>query len=288
MSIAMLGTGLRKVAAVGALALASAGLSIATTSPAQAESASLSYTCTVPILGDKTFTVVADTDAPAKTVVGQSFTPAVASTVTIPEDVAGLISGVLGATTVEGTAVVTTLVGDRTEAVDLAVPLTEIPAGPLAVVATGVGAPVTATKAGQLVLASSDFTSHLVFKKADGSEALTADVPCTLDEGQDATVDTIAVAKAGTRTSASVKYVKSKKQFKLTAKVKAPVKATGTVKLAVTKNGKKFKTVKAKVNKRGVAKATVKRVKKGKYVIKATYSGNKNLKASTDKVKKKV
>lgn len=288
MSIRMPKFAVRKVAATGVLALAAGALSTVAVSPAHAESAPLDYTCGVPILGDQTFSVVADTDAPAAIKVGDTFTPTVTSTVTIPENVAGAIKGLLGAETAEGSAVADTLVNGQPSSVDLTVPVTTIPDGALSVVASGTGAPVTATKAGEMVLATAGFTSHLLFKKADGAEAITADVVCVLNEGQDATVDTIAVAKAGTKTVASVKYAKSKKLFKLKAKVKAPVKATGTVKFAVTKNGKKFKTVKAKVNKRGVATAKVTKVKKGKYVIKATYSGNKNLKSSTGKVKKRV
>lgn len=285
------GFGLRKVAAASAVAVATAGLSVATLAPAaQAESDQLTYTCTVPVLGDKTFTVVADTNAPARLASGKKVRPKVTATVTIPEDVVGLIHGVLGARSVDGTAVVDTVVNGATKQVEMTVPSTEVPAsGPLEIVATGTGDALRAGKAGsRITMLSGGFSSLLSFKKEDGSTALDADVPCTLDEGQDATVDTIKVVKAPSKTRATVKFRKAKKVLAYKTTVRSSAKVTGKVRLVIKRNGKKVRSVKVKLNKRGVAKYNLKRVKKGKYVATAKYLGNSNAKKSSDKVKVRV
>lgn len=277
---------IRRFAATGAgLALAATGMAISM-SPAQAESATLNYTCEVPALGGKTFTVVADTSAPAKMQAGTSTKASITAKVTIPEDVAGLISGALGASTVEGTASSTTTVNGKNRAVDLTIPNTEIPDGELTIVASG-AAKIAATKAGKLVLGTGDFSADLLFLKEDGSEALAAEVPCTLDEGQNATVDTVKVVKAKSTTKVQkVKGKKKKAVVKVKVKSKTSAKATGKVK--ITLKGPKKVTKKVKVNKKGVAKVTVKKLKKGKYKVVAKYLGNKNVKASKGKAKGKV
>ncbi|KRF15400.1 hypothetical protein ASG90_11905 [Nocardioides sp. Soil797] len=260
--------GFRKIATTAALAVAAGSLSTIAMAPAaQAESASLNYTCGVPILGDQTFSVVADTDAPDSIAVGETFTPTVTSTVTIPSNVSGAIKGLLGAETAEGSAVAQTLVNGESSSVDLTVPVTTIPDGELTVVATGEGAPVTATEAGEIVLATGDFSSHLLFKKADGSEALTADVDCALDEGQDATVDTVAVV--------------SEECAAAQATASDTAAALAKAKTAVTKATKATKSAKSKLAK---AKKALKKAKKS-HNAKKIKAAKKKVKALTKKNK---
>lgn len=285
MSIAMPRFGLRKIAATATLALAAGSLSTIAMAPAaQAESAALNYTCGVPILGDQTFTVVADTDAPDSIGVGDTFTPTVTSTVTIPDNVSGAIKGILGAETAEGTAVAQTLVNGEPSSVDLTVPVTQIPDGPLEVVATGEGAPVTASEPGEIELTTGDFSSHLLFKKADGSEALTADVDCTLDEGQDATVDTVTVVTAECAAAQDAADKSAATLAKAKAAVAKKQKAAKKTKKQLKKAKKALKKAK-KANKKAKAKKAKKKVKK---LTKKYKTVKKNLKKAKTKKKKAV
>lgn len=269
MSFAMPRFGLKKLVATATLALAAGSLSTIATSPAaHAESDELTYTCTVPILGDQSFTVVADTNAPASVTVGDTFTPKVTATVTIPENVRGAVYGLLDARTAEGTGQAQTLVDGVASTVDLSVPTTEIPdSGSLTVVATGTGAPVEATEAGEIVLSTGDFTSHLEFKKEDGSEALTADVPCSLDEGQDATVDTVTVITQACATAQDQAKDASKALTKAKAAVTKSAKAVKKAKKALKKAKKALKKAK-KTKKAKKIKAAKKKLKKAKKQLK--------------------
>lgn len=242
MSIALPKIGFRKVAAASAVAVATAGLSVLVVAPAaQAQSADLNYTCGVPLLGDKTFIVSSDTNSPATVPAGKSFVPRVTATVTIPADVASVITGTLKATTAEGSAQVSTLVNGATKTVSMTIPKTTIPSGALPVAASGNGAAIKAGNAGTTIkMAASSFTSHLVLKKADGSPAdlmSEIDVACTLQPDQDASVDTVKVVKAASTTRATVAYSKARKRAIATATVKGAYgnRATGSVRFVLKK-----------------------------------------------------
>lgn len=287
MSIAMpKNSRLRRVASGAVLALAAGSLGVMTMGSAQAAGGGeLSYTCDAPVIGASDFTV---TSTLPKTVqYGKSLK--MTTDVALPDQLAGLLNGLAGAVTVRGTAEAHVLVNDAATTLNQKVPVTTTKATDMVVKASG-AVPNTVNAGKKITVVAGDFTANLEGSKADGTPSLLSpySIPCTLADGQDATVGTVSVVKATTMTKASVKYAKAKKAFTITAKVKAAAKVTGKVKFKVTRNGKKFKTVNAKVNAKGVSTVNVKKIKKGKYVIKAKYLGSKNFKPSTGKAKKKV
>ena len=79
--------------AVGAVALTCGALGVV--APAQAVTASPTYTCTsLAFTGARQFTMVADTDAPRRMAYGETVTPTATATITVPEDVTTSIRGV--------------------------------------------------------------------------------------------------------------------------------------------------------------------------------------------------
>ncbi len=286
--------------------------------PASAASGTLTYNCTVPVLGAKTFTAVMDTDAPASLASGAA-TPVLTglAKVTVPADLVDPMRDVLEAKTIEGSADVKTAL-DAVEATNgLSIPPTQIPAsGPVVLNATGPLYTVTGGAAGAShKITMGNFVAKMFLKKADGSNAGIFTIPCTAAAGQNMLVDTIAVAPVGSPTvpapgpitvpgtpvpGAPGTAAKSATTTKLKAKVskkasKAVVKAkvsaadssstAGKIKLVLKQKGsKKSKTVSTKVNSSGAAKAVFKKLKKGKYTVKATFAGSNTTNASKGKV----
>ncbi|MDT0200582.1 DUF6801 domain-containing protein [Nocardioides sp. AE5] len=172
-------------------------LAFASTSPANAVSGTLSYDCNT-ALGPQVFTAVVDTDAPETMEVGEGAPVNVTSTVTVPAAMAETLYAI-GARSISGTAVVTSTVGGEEVTANLTVPSTPVAAtGALDTVASGAGAPLAPTEAGDLTIEAGNFTTTIsVFNEA-GEEIvldglLPAEVSCALQADQDAVVDTVAV-----------------------------------------------------------------------------------------------
>lgn len=292
------------IAAVSALVVAGSTL---LAPPAQAVSGNMVFVCTTP-LGDKEFVTVADTNLPDTLPEGQTTPVTVTAKVTIPADVAGAAYNGLGARTVEGTAVVkSTLDGAAVSDINETIPSTPVPAsGPLTVTATGSATPFTGS-AGAHVFKAVSYTATLVFKKQDGSEALTVNTTCTpkvTTPAQDLTVDTVTVlapgqpvpppppaTKAATTTKLTAKYARAsgKAIVKATVRVADASSAAGRITLVLRRGTRKIKSITATVSSSGAAKAVFKKVtKKGKYTVTGSFAGSATVSPSTGKVTFKV
>lgn len=293
------------LAAFGIASLVVTGLAAA---PAGAASGTLAYACKDPLNRDFTFTVAADTNAPASVKVGETFTPTVTAKVTVPNALRETLAG-LGAATVEGG---TNAAGESTSfgfavngtagQLPATVPVTPVPAsGDMVVPATAVGTAITPTAAGTVKLTAGNFTAVLAGKTSGGGASTLSPykVTCTLNPGQDATVDTVAVTADGTpppapavqatTTKVSGKY--SAKKSTIVARVKvgsADNAATGKAKVRVTRGKKKVKSLRVEV-KAGKAKVVVPKVSKpGTYTVTVSYAGDATHAASAGKAKVKV
>lgn len=278
----------KRVAAVATTGLIATSLGVmATTTSAQAESELLNYDCEVPILGAQTFTVQLDSDAPETIQVGETVSTVTTATVNVPDNVRGAVHGLLGGRTVSGTAEATGFVNEVEETIAMTVPETEVPdAGELAIVASGDSGELVGENVGDTItLSAGDFTSSLVFLKEDGTEALAADIPCTLQEGQNATVDTVEVVEEGpsepaestTTVTVAPKQGPWGKVRKVTVKVDAgetPAAGTATVKAgAVTRNV-------AITDGMGTANLPA-NLKVGNHTVTASYAGSETVAASS-------
>ncbi|RYB91090.1 hypothetical protein EUA93_19380 [Nocardioides oleivorans] len=294
------------LALLGTLAVTTTALT-ALAAPAGAASGALAYACKDPLNRDFTFTVEADTNAPAAVKVGQSFTPTVTAKVTVPSALRETLAG-LGAATVEGG---TNAAGESTSfgfAVDGAagqlpatVPVTPVPAsGDLVVPATAVGTAITPAAVGTVKLTAGNFTAVLAGKTTSGGASTLSPykVTCTLNPGQDATVDTVAVTADGTvpptaaqETTTKVKasYAKKAKKIVATVKVGSDDKAaTGKAKVLVKLGKKTVKKLTVSV-KGGKARAVVKNVTKpGTYKVTVSYAGDDTHEKSKGKATVKV
>lgn len=290
------------LAALGIASIVATGLGAV---PSVAASGNLVFICGT-VLGDKEFITTADTDLPATLATGASAPVNVTAKVTIPDDVRNAVYTLFGARKVAGTAKIkATQNGAALPDIAANVASADLPdSGPVTVTATGAGPTFTPTAAGTYVLKAASYTASLVFTKADGSAAYTADVTCTpkaTTPAQDLTVDTITVTDPvtpptpgtpvvqATTTKVSGKY--AQKQSKIVAKVKvgsADNAATGKAKVKVTRGKKKVANVRVDV-KAGKAKVVVAKVTKpGTYTITVSYAGDATHAASTGKTKVKV
>ncbi len=269
--------------AVGGAAAALSVATLAVTSPASADSASLNYTCERP-LGSSNLT--ASFAAPATVPVGGS--AAVTTTVVVPEDLAGLLASV-GVATVEGSAVGKATVNGLPLDVPQVIPVTSVPAaGSMTVKASGkLAVPATLPVGTELAVTAGDFTVDLDGKTADGQPSLLSPyaISCVQDPEQNNEVGTVTVVKAGSKSKVSAKG--AKKKATITVKVKSTTTVAATGKVKVSLKGPKKVTKTAKI-KNGVAKVTVKKLKKGKYKIATKYAGDKNVTGSNGKGSVKV
>ncbi|MDR7251131.1 hypothetical protein J2X46_000103 [Nocardioides sp. BE266] len=292
------------LAAFGIASLVVTGLGAV---PAVAASDNLAYACKDPLNRDFTFTVTADTNAPASIKVGESFTPTVTAKVTVPNALRETLAS-LGAATVEGG---TNAAGESTSfgfavngaagQLPASVPVTTVPAsGDMVVPATAVGTAITPTAEGTVKLTAGNFTAVLAGKTSGGGASTLSPykVTCTLNPGQDATVDTVAVTADGTlppsavqATTTKVSGSYAKKQSKIVARIKvgsADKAAGGTAKVKVTRGKKKVKSLRVDVTK-GKAKVVLTKVTKpGTYTITVSYKGDATHAKSTGKAKVKV
>lgn len=282
---------LKRAAAVGAASLVAGAL---VTVPASAASGTLNYTCPVyDGLAQVPVTVVVDTEAPDTLAPGASSGPINGSaTVTVSGSWADILRGM--ADSMEGTATVeTSLNGAAPVATAMTItPLTVPATGDIVLEATGQLAPVTAGAAGTSnVFAAGNFNADVTLKKAGAADSAIA-LPCTLDAGQDSTIDTIksVAAKAATKTNVKAKYAKKKKQVKANITVKAGKKAAkGKVNVVLKKGKKTVAKRTVKLNKLGKKVVTFKKIRaKGQYRVIANYKGNKKFEKSRGVAKVRV
>lgn len=272
--------GTRRLSGLGAAltGVALAGASMVMVAPAaQAASGSLAYTCNTGLLGEKTFKVVLDSNAPATILVGKTITPKVTAKVEVPVDVVNTLVGFVGASSVSGTAQAESVVANVAQTIAMSVPKTKVASGaPLEVVASGVAAPVTGARIGDvLTLAGGNFVTTLDFRKADGTSAIESEIPCVLNAGQNAKFDTVRVVDSSA-IKATAAYKKAGKSVLATAKLTtgAGTPVSGKVQFVLKKGAKKVGSLNAVVTK-GVARATFKKVaKKGAYQVIAVYGGS--------------
>ena len=192
--------------------------------PASAATGTLAYTCTVPVSGAKPFTAVADTDAPGKIAYGETVTPTATGTITFPEDVTTTLRDAVGAKKVDGKADVAATVDGVATPWTLAVPQTNVPPnGSLVLTGTGPAGTFTGTKVGTVYdIAVGNFTATINNYQANGTPTTTlptAVVPCVLNPGQNAAVDTIKVVKDVTTTTVKAPDISKGEQARAKVKV---------------------------------------------------------------------
>lgn len=191
-------------AAAGAVGLVAAALVVgAQASAADPISLTLNYHCTFPLVGSQSLKVVINTDLPKTVNAGQAtgaFDIKAVSTINA-DTVSGL--GLIGATTLEGSATASAKVAapglDLPVSVPIALEKTNIPpSGEMNINATGKTPSLTFTQPGQAKITVGDLALKVTPRKADGSvTGITPDgtinAPCTQDAGQNNTLATITI-----------------------------------------------------------------------------------------------
>lgn len=278
---------LRLLGAATALALAGGALGVV--SPAVAASAPLAYTCAV--LGQsRTFTLVADLDAPPTIGFGETVTPTAIGTLTLPEDVTAAIRSDLGARRVDGRADVSTVISGTPRPWTLVFPPTDVPpAGAMTLTGVGTGGEYPGVKVGTIYdVWVGSFTAVLNFTNAAG--APTSPVPstslsCTMNAGQSGAVDTITVVKDQTTTK--VKGRDRAPGVKPRVKIKVAAahghRAKGEVRVKILRKGEKVRTTVIGLQK-GRARVSLDGLS-GSYVVRAKYLGSGRFKGSSVKDK---
>ena len=272
----------RLVGAASVVALTGGTLGVL--APAGAATGSLAYTC--PVLGTpKTFTMVADTDAPRKIAYGETITPQATGTVTVPEDVTQTLRD-LQAQKVDGTANVAATTDGAASPWTLAVPSTTVPPnGSLVLVGTGPAGTFEGNQVGTVYdLAVGNFTATLNLRRANGDPATVPQttIACTLNAGQDAAVDTIKVVKDTTSTTANARDINNGAKAKTKVKVKSEHGTTpkGKIKAKLVRGGKVWQT-KVLSLRDGKRTVTFQRLHtNGTFKVKVKYVGRDNWKGS--------
>ncbi|MBM7772252.1 hypothetical protein JOD54_002456 [Actinokineospora baliensis] len=171
-------------------------------------SLTLDYTCPFPLIGNQAIKVVISTDIPDTIGVGQPTGAFDITAITTVPDTATQGLTLVGAATVEGTAVSAATVTAPGVTLPVNVPIavekTPVPAsGAFDVKATGQTPSLTFSQAGPATIAVNGLTLTLTPKKADGSATGlgTFDSPCTLNPGQNNTLHTFEITGAPTTTT---------------------------------------------------------------------------------------
>lgn len=261
-------------------------------------SAAVNYDCsgiTVPA----TFSI----DAPAVTsiVAGQTLKLPQTGTFHLDTGTSAAAPGLLGATTTQIGATVTTAAGGKGVGLNLTIARTPLKNQPdLSTTAPSSGNVLVKSKAaGTYTLKLADIGSAKI-QGYDASNNKTGFVqfpdggafgPCvnpdtttTIMNGSDPA--TIKVTKDSSKTTVSASYSKTKKKTTATAKVKGAhfgLTGTGKVTFRLKKGTHTLATVKGvKLNSKGIARTVIsKTLKHGKYKVVASYGGNAGLKSST-------
>jgi hypothetical protein len=257
--------------------------------PVHADTPALGYSCTLPVIGARTFPMVIGTNAPATVYLGTSFTPTLTTVVQVPPEMADLMANELGAATVDGTISGPVRTGGSTTTVVQTIRSTPIPpsnAVPFPVTARGTLPRITASAPGTVTYLPGDLEVTLNFKKPNGSPTTPigsfANLDCTMP-ATSATIDKVALAKSPTRVAGSAGYAKAKKKVTAVATVSATSRLVpaGTVTAVLRKGKARLRTVTATLSK---GRATVvfpgKRAK-GTYAVVITYPGSSTMLGST-------
>jgi cell division septation protein DedD len=196
------------IAAVGATGLVAAGLVLgAGTSSAVAVKLTQTYTCPFPLIGTLPVEVVITSNMPESIAVGQA-TGAfdIKATSTVPAAAAAGL-GLVGATSIEGTA----FSGDEITAPGLTLPLTVPvslanqpvpPSGPMTLIALGQTPSLTFTQPGEFKIYVKTLRLKMSPKKSDGSITGlgTFESECVLNDGQPTLLHTGAIVDATSTT----------------------------------------------------------------------------------------
>ena len=267
----------KRIAAVAAAGVTTA---LVTAAPSGAQSLDLGYRCALNTFGSFDTSVVLDTGAPDSAFAGQP----ISTTVTVAiifEDWASNVLQQFGVATIEGTARATIHTGGADVTSDLALPATQVGADTVYALSGSLlvsGSDVTTG----LTLSAGDIAVDLVFKTATGSVRLAPDGTCTLDSGQDATIDTMALSKDGTNATVKAADVAKGKLAKAKVRIKGEHGGIAAGKVhAVLYKGTKI-IGKDSANLIG-GKAVLKfgkLTRTGTYKVKATYASNANFGAS--------
>ncbi len=284
---------LRTIATGSALGLAVGTVAVlGVTSPAAA--ADLDYTCTTPI-GDRTFQVRINTNAPRTLPTGSTTNPRITAVQTVPAELADLMRGILEVTDASGTVDSTMTVNGAPRQRSLAIPTSSVgDSGDAQLTATGrLGTIRGGAPGSRITIGAGDQDVTMNLLKGDGSPAGTFAIPCSAAPGQTTTVDTVRVVKAASRTNATATYKKRKKKAVAKAKVRAVngIAVNGKVRFVLKRGKKTIATKQDRLNRRDIAKAVFKRGKlrrPGKYKVIARYQGSDRLKKSADLSKFRV
>ncbi|MDP9823778.1 putative lipoprotein with Yx(FWY)xxD motif [Nocardioides massiliensis] len=271
----------RRVASLSVVGLVAGGLGVVgLASPATA--AEQTYTCTV--LGNPQEFKVNMSVKPAQVAAGKTVQARLNVKLTVPENLANAMRGLLGAKEVDGTADATTKVGKAAPGTTtITIPKTPTgTAGPITLAGTGPLGAVAAGKPGQAVAVQAEVvTVRMNLYTAEGVPA-PFEIPCELN-GTNTRVGAVTTAKAASRTAVQATYLARSKQIRAVASVKAGqgVTATGKARF-VLKQGNKFVAARTvKLTKKSKATATFKGVTApGAYTVVVRYTGSKQVKAS--------
>ncbi|MFE8072223.1 choice-of-anchor D domain-containing protein [Marinobacteraceae bacterium S3BR75-40.1] len=189
-------------------ALAAALLAAGGTASADTASLTLEYTCPFPLIGTQPITADITAEVPASAQVGVPIGDVPVDVTTTLNDQARQGLSLVGATTVEGTALsdvnVSVPGGDRPQQVELTIPQTAVPAAgdPFIVPASGTQASLTFNQddVGNGTITVGALSLDITSRKADGSIAPDPvgqfTIDCTQTAGQDNVLHTFEVAGA--------------------------------------------------------------------------------------------
>ncbi|WP_181312805.1 DUF6801 domain-containing protein [Nocardioides campestrisoli] len=296
----------RTLAAGASAAVAVTGMAAFTAPATAATSGPVPFTCQVPVLGERSFTLVADTNLPEKVEKGKAVAVSFTATVTAPDNVRG--GATLFGTSVEGTAKVVAKAGTQNLPVTANVALTTIPTTPNTELVLPVSGSTTwtPTTLGTQQITLPSFEATLSFPQAGGAPRELGPITCAAAAGASTVVDTVEVVESATtppttpppatpgvaqatKTTSTVKYKKKAKK----AVVKVAVAnadgtaAAGKVKV-VMKKGKKKATSTVTLNAKGKGKAAFKKIAPGKYKLTVKYTGSDASKKSQKKSNVKI
>ena len=277
----------RLLGAATVVALTAGALGVV--APAAATSAPLAYTCAV--LGQtRTFTMVADLDAPPTIAFGETIAANAIGTLTVPEDVTAAIRSDLAARRVDGKADVNAAVSGTSRPWTLVFPATDVPAaGPMTLIGVGTAGNYAATKVGTTYdVVAGHFTAVLNFYNAAGaptSPVPSTSVSCSLNAGQTGAVDTIEVVKDTTTTKVKGRDRAPgvKPRVKVKVKTAHGRRAKGEVRVKILRKGDKVRTSIVTLEK-GHARVPLAGLS-GSYVVRAKYLGTGRFKGSSVKDK---
>lgn len=283
---------LRAIATGSVLGLAASTAAVLGTTTSAA-AVPLGFDCEVPVVGQQTFAVDIGSNAPAQLPTGSTASPTVTALLTVPASLADLMRGVLGTDEIAGEILSHTSVGGVEVPTTLTIPRTDVgESGDVVLTATGVMSPITAGSPGGVIelLAGAQEVNMTLFDLEGDPAGSPFAIPCAPSAGQDLTIDTVSVVKAGSRTKVSSAYnaKQDKVAGKATARATNGIPVTGKVKFVLKKGARKVASA-TKALRGGNAAVVFKGVRKsGRYTLVATYVGSPRVKASSGKSAFKV